>query len=64
MILLLALALVSPFPPPQPLREWEGETLCWSNGYCTPRVVNLGAWDPIPNNYRPEPYKGPTEAAR
>ena len=44
--LLISALLVSPLTPQ---KLWEREILCWPDtGYCGPRVVNLGSWDPTP----------------
>ncbi len=29
-------------------KQWEQEILCWPDGPCRPRVVNLGTWEPRP----------------
>ncbi len=46
--LLLALTLLFPPKKTEPQQAWEDEILCWSDGPCGPRVVNLGEWMPRP----------------
>ncbi len=40
---------------------WKDEVLCFDNGYCCPRVVNLGDWDPRPaaKDWNTDPFSGP-----
>lgn len=50
--ILLALIAVAPTRPD----PWAEELLCWDSGYCQPRVVNLGEWDPRPLDWDVTPF--------